>query len=186
MLVLAAINRRQEKLATLRKAHPFTQAGPAGNGFRACSNKTEPLRRRRPKSSTARPLSQLSAQSLVFFLTLVIVWIPWAVITPLFPHGLQVHLVRPGVQIPRSSGVQALLVQVEAAGIFIDSERMTLDGLRSRLKQELARRPPDWPVYVQGDPDLEWRAVAEAIDVIRGAQAGVVLLPTPRKPITPL
>jgi hypothetical protein len=88
MTILAAIHWRQEKLATFLKAHPLTQAGPAGEGFVACSTKTDPLRRLRPKSSTARPLSRLSAHSLVMFLTFLIVWIPWALITPLFPHGL--------------------------------------------------------------------------------------------------
>jgi hypothetical protein len=46
------------------------------------------------------------------------------------------------------------------------------------LKKELSRRPPDWPVYVDGDPDLEWQYPAEAIDAIRGLHAEVILLTT--------
>lgn len=116
-------------------------------------------------------------------------WVALVVITAdmwALPRGLMIRTLRLGVEIPRSPGIEPLLVHVDATGILIDSERMTLDGLRSRLKQELSRRPPDWPVYVVGDPDLEWRSVAEAIDAIRGAHAAVVLLPLSRKPITRL
>jgi biopolymer transport protein ExbD len=120
------------------------------------------------------------------FLTLFIVWIPWALITPLSPHGLRVHLIPPGVRTLRSPGIQPLLVYVDKSGIFLGSERISLDELGSRLKVELSRRPPDWPVYVEGDPDLEWRSVAEAIDIIRGAHVDVVLVPASRKPITRL
>jgi biopolymer transport protein ExbD len=92
------------------------------------------------------------------------------------PHGLMIRTLRPGVEIPRSPGVQPLLIQVDAAGIFIDSERMSLDSLSARLKQELSRRPPEWPVYIQGDADLAWRKVAEVIDAVRGQGAEVVLI----------
>jgi hypothetical protein len=44
------------------------------------------------------------------------------------------------------------------------------------LKRELKLRPPGWPVYVAGDPDLDWRSVAEIIDIVEGEQAEVVLL----------
>jgi biopolymer transport protein ExbD len=177
MLVLAGIHRRQEKFATFLKAHPLTQAGPAGNGFRACSIKTEPFRRLRPKPSTARPLSRLSAHSLVILVTFLMVWIVFAAITPLSPHGLRVHLIGPGVTTLRSPGIQPLLLYVDKSGIFLGAGRLSLDALPSRLEQELSRRPPDWPVYIQGDPNLEWRQVAEAIDAIRASGADVVLLP---------
>jgi hypothetical protein len=51
-----------------------------------------------------------------------------------------------------------------------------LGGFSALLKKELVRRPPDWPVYVEGDRDLEWRQVAEAIDAVRGQRAEVILL----------
>jgi len=39
---------------------------------------------------------------------------------------------------------------------------------------------PTWPVYFEGDQDLEWQDAAKVIDLIRGANAEVVLL-TPRR-----
>lgn len=53
---------------------------------------------------------------------------------------------------------------------------MAWEDFSALLKKELARLPPDWPVYVEGDPDLEWLQVAEVIDAVRGQQAEVILL----------
>jgi biopolymer transport protein ExbD len=50
------------------------------------------------------------------------------------------------------------------------------EDLSALLQKELSQRPPDWPVYLEGDPNLEWRQVAEAMDAVRGQQAQVVLL----------
>jgi uncharacterized protein (DUF779 family) len=44
------------------------------------------------------------------------------------------------------------------------------------LETELSRRPPDWPVYVEGDVNLEWKDVVRAIDIVRGKGAQVALL----------
>lgn len=104
----------------------------------------------------------------------------WVTITPLARHGLRVHLIRPGVTAPRSPGIQPLLVRVvrdgRSAKLYVGSDPVALEDLGALLKNELARRPPDWPVYVEGDPDLEWRQLAEAIDAVRGQQAEVILL----------
>ena len=180
MLVLRAIHGREQELAALWKAHPFTQPGPAGNGFLPLSIKTEAVRRRRPMSSTARPLSNLSAHSLVMFVIFLIVWMVFAAITPLNPHGLRVHLVLPGVTTLRSPGVQPVLVRVvrdgRSARVYIDSKPIELQDLGTMLRPELARRPPDWPVYVEGARDLDWHQVAEVIDAARGQHAEVILL----------
>ncbi len=40
----------------------------------------------------------------------------------------------------------------------------------------MLRRPPDWQVYVEGDPNLEFEPVAKAIEIIRAEHAEVVLL----------
>lgn len=53
---------------------------------------------------------------------------------------------------------------------------MAMDDFATRLQQELSRRPPNWPVYLEGDRDMEWESVARTIDVIRGIGAEVVLL----------
>ena len=191
MIILATIHWRQEKLATRWKKYPLTQAGPVDNGFLPGSIKIGHLSRRRPRLSIARPFSRPSTHSLVVVLTYVMVWIPLVVAMGLerkIPTGMAIHLIRPGVAAPRSPGIQPLLVRVVVGpSLYIDSDRVAWEDFSAVLHTELSRRPPDWPVYVEGDPDLEWRQVAEVIDAIRGAGADVVLLTDRlRKTITAL
>jgi biopolymer transport protein ExbD len=78
--------------------------------------------------------------------------------------------------------MQPLLVQVTEDGhrrrarLLIDGTPVAWEDFGAVLRKELNRRPPDWPVYVQGDPELEWRQVVEAVDEIRGVQGEVILL----------
>ncbi len=151
------------------------------------------LGRSEPCWSPARPSQCLSCEivhraairetiqhSLILFLTFIMVWIFWVVITPLAPHGLPVHLIRPGVTAPRSPGIQPLLVRIvgdgHSAKLYVGSDPVAWEDLGALLKKELAQRPPGWPVYIVGDPDVEWRQVAEVIDAVRGQQAKVILL----------
>jgi hypothetical protein len=60
--------------------------------------------------------------------------------------------------------------------VYFDSQRISWEQLGPLLDGGLALRPPDWPVYVQGDGILEWQAVVQAIDIVRGKGAQVVLL----------
>ncbi len=58
----------------------------------------------------------------------------------------------------------------------MDSTLIRAADFDTFLRRELLRRPPDWPVYVEGDRELEFERVAKAIDVIRAAGIQVVLL----------
>jgi hypothetical protein len=60
--------------------------------------------------------------------------------------------------------------------VYFNSQRISWEQLGPLLDRELPRRPPDWPVYVQGDVNLEWKSVVRAIDIVRGKGAQVVLL----------
>jgi biopolymer transport protein ExbD len=186
MTILAAVHWRQEKLASWWKTYPLNQAGPVPSGERAqlTYGKTIAMSRRK-KPVTPRPFARFSQTSLVLVLTLFIVWVSMVVGTSLeliVPSGLPIHVIRPGVTIPRSPGIQPLRVSVRRDGrnsrpiLYVDSQLVAWEDFGALLKKELARRPPDWPVYVEGDPDVEWRQVAEAIDAIRGEQGEVVLL----------
>jgi biopolymer transport protein ExbD len=62
--------------------------------------------------------------------------------------------------------------------VYFDSQRISWEQLGPLLDGGLALRPPDWPVYVQGDDVLEWQTVVQAIDIVRGKGAQVVLLTT--------
>jgi len=183
MIILAAVHWRQEKLAALFRSVPLTQAGPAPARFLPVAGRTIATSHRM-KSAMPRPFARLSQTSLVLVLTLFVVWTPLVLshALDLVPTGLFIHVIRPGVVTQASLGLQPLRVRVASGGrgrrptIYVDSQIVAWEDLAGLLKKELSRRPPDWPVYVEGDPDLEWRQVAEAIDAVRGQPAQVVLL----------
>lgn len=56
------------------------------------------------------------------------------------------------------------------------SRRMPQGELDAFLATELPRRPPDWPVYLEADPDMKWKYPGQVIDIIHGSRAQVVLL----------
>jgi hypothetical protein len=103
-----------------------------------------------------------------------------------FRKGLVVHLLRPEVPLHGTPGLEALWVRVEFAGygkplkLYFNGQPISWEDLPGALRKELNRRPPRFPVYVEGDPEGEWRDTVRAIDVVRGLDAEVILLT--RKP----
>ncbi len=176
MIILAAIHWRQEKLALFWKTYSLTQPGPALSRFPPVVGRPSAASHR-TKSRVTAPFARLSQTSPVLVLTLFIVWTAVVVSTALEhipPSGLPVRLIRPGVTAPRSAGIQPLRVGVRRdgrnprPGLYVDWKLVAWEDFSALLKKEPAPRPPDWPVYVEGDSDLEWRQVAEVIDAIRG------------------
>ena len=97
------------------------------------------------------------------------------------PIGFKVRLLRPGVSAQPSPGIQPLIVRVERRGLdparfYVNWQPVSPERLDSLLREELSRRPPDWPVYVEGDGDMELKEVLAVIDRLRGLHADVVLL----------
>jgi hypothetical protein len=66
------------------------------------------------------------------------------------------------------------------AAVGLDAWAVGLGFKLGREIRKLTTRPPTWPVYFEGDQDLEWQDAAKVIDLIRGSKAEVVLL-TPRR-----
>ena len=100
------------------------------------------------------------------------------------PMGLVVHLFRPERVAPRNAGIQPLLIRVESAGtgpahLYVDSRLVAWEDFDGVLRKEIRLRPLDWPVYLEGDPNMEWRWAVKAMDTVRGAHGEVTLL-TPR------
>lgn len=98
------------------------------------------------------------------------------------PRGLPIRLLRTDIGTKAQPGVEPLLVRIDADGgsvvrsLYIGSHRVPSKDFDIELRKGLAVRPPNWPVYVEGAPDVEWQSVANAIDEIRGFNAEVVLL----------
>jgi biopolymer transport protein ExbD len=107
-------------------------------------------------------------------------------VQPLPPRGLMIHLLKPGVEAYGMPGTEPLMVLVESAAprarahLYLNSQPISWDDFGASLARELRHRPPHSPVYVEGDGDMEWQPVMEAIDAIRGWHGEVILLTTSR------
>jgi biopolymer transport protein ExbD len=188
--------RRAEKRAARARAWSLTQPGPlaplAGDA----------RRRIVPALATARPYSwtidrnrhrklwlpnvpassRLSWFSLLLVNCLVLLLIITLLQTPLMHMGLPVRLVRPGIPAQSTPWLEPLRLRVAYVGpkmrphLYLNSQPIAWEDLGAVLQKELNRRPPHWPVYVEGDPYLQWQDVAKAIDIIQGTNGEVVLL----------
>ena len=186
MIIRSAILSRQEKQASLIKAYALTQAGPQSPAFRRAAvsgsiRVIHPASEGKyigdPRPSRARPLSGLSSIALLLIEVLLVLIITFLVLRPITPKGIRIRLLRPGVSAQPSPGIQPLVVRVERDGrLYVNSELVPTERLDSLLRKELNRRPPDWPVYVEGDGDMDWGDVLDVIDRLRGLHAEVVLL----------
>jgi hypothetical protein len=57
----------------------------------------------------------------------------------------------------------------------LDGEPVTSDDFPGASKKSLRRRP-DWFVYLETDPDLEFRVPARAMDTTQGLHAKIVVV----------
>lgn len=183
MIVLAVIDWRERRLFAHWKKYALTVPGSTGSPLMPAAIRTGPLRFRRRTSGPIRSFSRLSTHALITVLVFFIMWVSLLAATTLqyrVPFGLPLRVARPGVNMPRPLGIQPVLLRVaKNSQLYVGSELTSAQDLSTRLKQELSRRPPDWPVYVIAAPELEWRQVAEVIDAVRGEGADVILVRAP-------
>jgi biopolymer transport protein ExbD len=177
-LIAAAMARRREKDDAFIKAWPLTQPGALVGASLQIDL------RRRPRRAMPAPFCRTGSSGLIsataylaqFFAVMVLIMMVSNFMEHRASHRLTVHVVRPGVKLVRSSGTQPLRIHVAIDGVLVGSKLIRAPEFDIFLRSELTSRPPDWPVYVEGDPYLEFEKVAKAIDVIRAAGAEVVLL----------
>ena len=101
---------------------------------------------------------------------LLVLIIIFMVITPIAPRGLQA-LVPPQADTPPPPGLvpRDIVISVEKNGaIEINQQPVEPAALPERLA-ELYRRQINDHVFVRGDRDLNFQAVAQIIDLARGA-----------------
>ena len=70
---------------------------------------------------------------------------------------------------PRTATGQDIVITVRADGtVLLNQEPIEMAALRARLVS-LFRNHPNHVAFVRGEPDLEFRQVAEVIDIAKGA-----------------
>lgn len=113
---------------------------------------------------------------------LLVLLIIFMVITPLTPHGLEALAPQPpDKNKPQQDTDQRTVVIVIDKGrkMMLNQEPIEENRLQSRL-EEIFKTRAERIVFVKGDPDLEYRDVARAIDIAKGAQMEKIGLMTPK------
>ena len=101
---------------------------------------------------------------------LLVLLIIFMVITPLTPHGLEALAPEPPDkknQPPPDQDRTVVIVIDKDKSMHINNEDTDMDKLGPRLEQIFKTRA-ERVVFVKGDPDLEYRYVATAIDIAHG------------------
>jgi len=114
---------------------------------------------------------------------LLVLLIIFMVITPLTPYGLEALAPQPpkkNTPPPPENDDRTVVIVVDRAGNYqLNQEPVAKENLGPRLQQIFATRA-ERVVFVKGDPDLEFQAVAFAIDVAKGSGIDKVGIMTPK------
>jgi biopolymer transport protein TolR len=110
---------------------------------------------------------------------LLVLIIIFMVITPLTQTGLRTLVPQPAPANPAEAPpAQDIVITVRPDGtVRLNQEPVNVAGLRRRLML-LVRTATDHVVFVRGEKGLEFRAVAEVIDIANGAGLNRVALMT--------
>ncbi len=137
-------------------------------------------KRRRPEPRRLGGLPSFSLVTVNLFVVLLTIFLVG--MRPLIPFGLPARILRQGVRARANPGMEPLVVRIRLAtpgqrpDLYIDSQLVTWEEFDAALLAQIRRRPLIWPVYVQGDRDMDWRWAAEVIGRIRGVPAEVILV----------
>jgi biopolymer transport protein TolR len=113
---------------------------------------------------------------------LLVLLIIFMVITPLTPKGLDALVPQPpppGQQETQSNLRTVVIVLNRDGSVQINQDPATWENLGVRL-EEIFKTRAERVVFVKGDPDLEFRPVAQAIDIAKGAGIDKIGLMTER------
>jgi biopolymer transport protein ExbD len=102
---------------------------------------------------------------------LLVLLIIFMVIAPVTPKGLEALVPQPappGAQSQQANERTVVISINKDRSMLINQEPITEDRLGTRL-EEIFKSRAERVVFVKGDPDLEYRYVASAIDIAKGA-----------------
>jgi len=111
---------------------------------------------------------------------LLVLIIIFMVITPLTPKGLEALVPQPPPpgQQASAADLRTVVIQIDANHkMMINNDPVEESQLGVRL-EEIFKTRAERVVFVKADPNLEYRAVASAIDIAHGAQIDKVGLMT--------
>ena len=113
---------------------------------------------------------------------LLVLLIIFMVITPLTPHGLEALAPQPPDKNKpqQQDDTRAVVIVIDKQRhLMLNQEPIDESQLQQRLI-DIFKTRAERIVFVKGDPDLEYRDVARAIDIAKGAQMEKIGLMTPK------
>jgi biopolymer transport protein ExbD len=111
---------------------------------------------------------------------LLVLIIIFMVITPLTPHGLEALVPQPpppGRQADVDN-LRTVVISIDQDHKFMINQESTDEARLGPRLEEIFKTRAERVVFVKGDPSLEFRWVAEAIDIAHGVQIDKVGLIT--------
>jgi biopolymer transport protein TolR len=101
---------------------------------------------------------------------LLVLIIIFMVITPLTPKGLEALIPQPPPpnQPPQQDDRTVVVTINKDLSMLINTEPITESALGKRL-EDIFKTRADRTMFVKGDPDIEYKTVAEVIDIAHGA-----------------
>lgn len=114
---------------------------------------------------------------------LLVLLIIFMVITPLTPKGLETLVPQPPPKDapppPPNQDRTVVIIIEKDRSMKVNTEPVEEANLGKRL-EDIFKTRAERVVFVKGDPDLEFRDVAKAIDIAKGAGIDKVGLMTPK------
>jgi len=113
---------------------------------------------------------------------LLVLLIIFMAISPVSPHGLDALAPQPPPPNQKQDEDQSRTVVIvidKTGNVKINQDDTRWDQLEARLI-DIFKSRADRVVFVKGDPDLEFKQVAQAIDIAHGAGIDKVGLMTPK------
>ena len=105
---------------------------------------------------------------------LLVLLIMFMIITPLTPHGLPALLPQQNIPVQQQEGNAVVLEILRDGRIQINGQELTPDQLSSAASQIFSTRATK-VLFLKADRNLDYREVAQVIDVVRGADPSIEL-----------
>lgn len=113
---------------------------------------------------------------------LLVLLIIFMVITPLTPHGLEALAPQPpkDQQQPPPDQDRTVVIIIEKDNSLKINAEVTDETRLGKRLEDIFKTRAERVVFVKGDPDIEFDAVAKVIDIAKGAGIDKIGLMTPR------